>query len=95
MPLLLHLDFRNADGSLAVGGWWFLILSVGWIVWGLAAEVRPRWVLRPLALVGLRLERYPARGWIVITVRAIGVLSLVVGIIVSILVLRATPGRLY
>ena len=56
------------------------------MVWGMAAEALPSWVLSPLALVGFPLHHCPARGHVAVTVRIVGVLSLAVGIVVAVLV---------
>ena len=88
MHLLLHLYFRNPDGTLTWGAWWTLAtVSTGWVCWGLSIVISPRWLTRYVRVSGKRQSG--------VLLRLIGVAVCAVGILVAVLLLRAAPGKLY
>jgi hypothetical protein len=58
-----------------------------WIAWGLSVVVWPRWVLRYFGS--------SRRGHAGLFLRLIGVVVCAIGVAMAVLVLRATPGKLY
>jgi multisubunit Na+/H+ antiporter MnhB subunit len=83
----LYLYLKNPDGSLS-GGWLLIIVGIVWISSG------ARLVWRPSLMVGPYRKQFKVR-LPVVAVRAIGVGVVIVGLMLSILALSATPGKLY
>jgi hypothetical protein len=83
----IHLYLKNPDGSLR-GGWLLIIVGIGWIAVG------ARLVWRPSLMVDQYWNQFKVR-LPVVAVRAIGVAVVVVGLMLSIVAVAATPGKLY
>ena len=83
----LHLYLKNPDGSLS-GGWLLIIVGIVWIASG------ARLVWRPSLMVGPSWNQFKVR-LPVVAVRAIGVGVVIVGLMLAIVALSATPGKLY
>ena len=89
---LLYLYFRNADGSLAFGGWWVVFVAVV-MVGGqsIVLLIRPDLYLRLFARGGGEwLKRIPP-----MVHRIWAALCLVVAAAAVLWVLNTTPGKLY
>lgn len=87
--VLLHLIFRNPDGSLAFGGAWALVtITATWLIWGIVAIARPDLLQRAFTVSFGR--RPPA-----IAVRIAGLPAIAVAVAIAVFVLTASPGRLY
>jgi hypothetical protein len=87
--MLLHLVFRNLDGSPSPAAIWALATStVVWCAWGMVALVRPQ-LLQQFIAAGFG-------GRVPVTVfRVAAIPVFVVGAAVAVFVLTATPGRSY
>jgi uncharacterized membrane protein YidH (DUF202 family) len=84
----LYLYLKNPDGSLSGGGWLLIIVGIVWIATG------ARLVWRPSLMVGPSPNQFKVR-LPVVAVMAIGVGVVIVGLMLAIVALSATPGKLY
>lgn len=88
LGLPLHEYFRNADGSLTSSAWFTLVVvSLAWSLWALGVLIAPGWVLTRIGL--------PRTRRAVTVLRLMGVVAAAVAVVVTALVLGATPGKLY
>jgi hypothetical protein len=89
---LLYLYFRNADGSLALGGWWVVFVAViGVGGQSILLLVRPDLYMRLFARGGgAWFRRIPT-----LVLRVWAAVCLVVAGAAVIWVLNTTPGKLY
>jgi len=84
----LHEYFRNADGSLTSSAWFTLVVvSLAWSLWALGVLIAPGWVLTRIGLARTRRA--------VTVLRLMGLVAAAVAVLVTALVLGATPGKLY
>ncbi len=93
MHMLLHLYLRNPDGSIAGDAWGLLAVGAWLFLGGVASLLWPRWATKRLARTELRVGRLSVRGAVVS--RIVGVVAGAAGIGLIILVLTASPGKLY